>query len=155
MELEELVDSISKELHIELKQRNGNYEGKSFDESVSIYYSREDKDLLLTKTHAGNKREDVTVREIDGEFEISYMSFYVKLAVLRFGNINESSDPLLLSMNNIASEIRGAKTRSSDYNSGIVVSHNYPSLDNAMDFIRFIVEGFKERAYTELVQGTN
>ncbi len=155
MELEELVDYTSRELHIELKQGNSHHEGESPDKSIGMSYFRKDKDFSLTKTHAGGKREEVSVKEIDREFEISYISFYGELAVLRFGNISGNLDPLLLSMNRIASKIRGAETRSSDYSSGVVVKHNYPSLGNAMDFIRFIVEGFKERAYTELVQGTN
>ncbi len=153
MKLEELVESISEKLDIKLKQSNSHYEGCSSDTNVEMCYSREDKALSLTKTHTVDKKEDILVKEIGSEFEISYITFYGDLAALRFGNVNGSSDPLLTSMSKTASEI--TDTGPSNYSSGVVVKHRYHSLDSAMGFINFIIEGLKEEAYKGLASGVN
>ena len=155
MDIEELVKYISKEMSIVLKKTpnsKGSY-GALPDIGIEILVRPAGIDgLFLEKTHMKGEKECVCIENND-RTTLSYFTFSIELALLRFYKVQDP-DPLLTTINRAVHQSIKVRCKQ-DYSPIIITSHIYPNLKSAMSFIEFIVNGFKEPPYSEIVSGIN
>lgn len=159
--LEGLAKNLAGGFGIELKGEDGKLCGESETLDLRVSYSKNGnsnifigENIHVVKKHPfADDEEAVIIMKQDDGFSFSYLTFDINLATLRFSNINKRyEDLLLLVLRRRSQNAKQYKLKhpNQNYSPGVIGSRVYDNLDEARDFIEFMVDEFNKPPFSNI-----